>query len=124
MQTFKKDERLCSRKVISELFEKGNSFNVFPIKTIWLKTSFESPYPAKILIVVPKKNIKKAVDRNKIKRRIREIYRKNKESLYEYLKRTEKQYVFALIYLDKNIISFKELEEKIILTLQRLINKT
>ncbi|MDD5569562.1 MAG: ribonuclease P protein component [Bacteroidales bacterium] len=124
MQTFKKEERLCSRKVISELFEKGNSFTVHPLRTIWLKTIFESHFPAKILIVVPNKNIKKAVDRNKIKRRIKEVYRKHKELLYEHLKRTGQQYVFALIYLDKNIIPFKELEEKIILTLQRLINIT
>ena len=120
MQTFKKEERLCSKKLIDELFDKGKSFSINPIKIIWLKAELNSVFPAQVLIVVPKRNIKSAVDRNRIKRQIREAYRKNKDILYKSLLNAEKQCAFAIIYLEKNETKFKELEDKIILSIERL----
>lgn len=124
-QTFKKEERLCSKKIIKTLFESGSSLTVHPFRLVWLKTALKTKYPVQITISVPKKNIAKAVDRNKIKRQIRECYRKNKNILYEYLYNKDKQYAMALIYMAKDEVGSasggKEIETKIILTLQRFI---
>lgn len=123
MQTFKKEERLCSRTLIKELFDNGSSFTVYPFKAIWENTTFEEHYPVKVIISVSKRNFKRAVDRNRIKRLIREAYRKNKIILYEALKRHDKKCLLAIIYTAKHEMSYKEIELKIILTLQRLIKE-
>jgi len=120
LQTFKKEERLRDKKSIKELFEQGNGFYVAPFKVVWIKTIFESSFPAKILITVSHRNFKKAVDRNRIRRVTREAYRKNKSILYEKLNDSEKKIAFMLIYTGKIIIPYKEVEDKIILILQRL----
>jgi ribonuclease P protein component len=109
MQTFSKSERLCSKVLIDRLFEKGKSFNSFPFRITLLEIA-ESSAPIKIVISVPKRNFKKAVDRNKLKRQIREIYRKEKQKTYELL--GEKKIILMLIYTAKTKIEFKELEDK------------
>lgn len=121
-QSFKKEERLCSKVVIDQLFADGNSFVINPIRTIWIenKHKHEHQYPAQVLIVVPKKNIPSAVKRNKIKRHMRECYRKNKEILYEGLK-SNRTIALALIYTMNNQIIYQEMEKKIILSLRRLV---
>lgn len=81
---------------------------------------YEGRYPAKALISVPARNFKKATDRNYIKRMMREAYRKNKEVIYDILYNNSRKMVFMLHYSGKIIISFKEVESKIILILQRL----
>ena len=122
-QTFRKEERLCSEIIIKTLFEDGSSLAVHPIRLVWLKTVLKTEYPVQITISVSKKNIAKAVNRNKIKRQMRESYRKNKNILYKYLYNKDKQYAMALIYTAKDEIDFNEIETKIILTLQRFIEE-
>ena len=120
MPTFSKTERLCSQVLIERLFEKGKSFNNFPFRITWMEIA-ESTAPVKVVISVPKRSFKKAVDRNKIKRQIREVYRKEKQSVYDVL--GDKKILLMLIYTAKTKIEFKELEAKIIEGLVRL-NKT
>jgi ribonuclease P protein component len=120
MQTFKKEERLSKTKVINKLFSEGEKFTIDPFRIIWLDIQIESNYPAQVLITVSKKYFKKAVDRNLIKRRIREAYRKNKVDFYMSLNKNAKKCVFALLYNSDEIASYKHIEEKIILVLQRL----
>lgn len=120
MQTFSKTERLCSQVLIDRLVEKGKAFNSFPFRVSWLEIS-ESSSPVKVVISVPKRIYKKAVDRNKIKRQIREVYRKEKQKVYDTL--GDKKILLMLVYTAKTKIEFKELEVKIIETLERL-NKT
>ena len=86
-------------------------------------TDYEEKTPAKILISVPKRKFKHAVDRNKIKRQIREGYRKNKHILLDELTKHNKKIVFAVIYGKREIIETKEIEKIIILSLTRLINE-
>jgi ribonuclease P protein component len=117
MQTFSKSERLCSKVLIERLFEKGKSFNSFPFKVTWMEIA-ESTAPVKIVISVPKRIFKKAVDRNRLKRQIREVYRKEKQKTYEML--GEKKILLLIIYTAKTKLEFKELEMKIIETMQRL----
>ena len=120
MQTFKKEERLSKTKLIDQLFAEGEKFSIPPFRIIWLETDLTTKSPAQILISVPKKRFKSAVVRNKIKRRTREAYRKNKKSFYNFLNKTNKNCVFALVYNSGDIGSYKDIEEKIILILQRL----
>lgn len=119
MQTFTKSERLCSKVIIDDVFETGKTIVGSSFKLIWKKANRFNEEPVQILISVPKRNFKKAVDRNKIKRRVREIYRKNKIILSQAIK--AETYYIMLIYTGKNIIEYKEAEGKIIKLLERLI---
>jgi ribonuclease P protein component len=119
MQTFTKSERLCSKVIMDEMFEKGRIIVVPSFKLIWLKAEEGTGQPVQIVISVPKRNFKKAVDRNLLKRRIREAYRRNKDIIYSSI--SGQTFYLMLIYTGKEIIEYKEAEEKIIKLLQRLI---
>ncbi len=120
-QTFSKEERLSSKKKIDLLFADGKGFNLYPFRAIWIFSSNEHEnLPAQILISVSKKKIKKAVTRNLIKRRIREGYRKNKSEFYTFLTKNNINCTLALVYIASDIALYKEIEQKIILVLQRL----
>ncbi|MCW3071876.1 MAG: hypothetical protein JWO44_1766 [Bacteroidetes bacterium] len=118
MQTFTKSERLCSKVIIDKVFETGRIITGPSFKLIWLEAAEKEEQPAQVVITVPKRNFKKAVDRNLLKRRIREAYRKNKGSLYEKI--SPKSIYMVLLYTGRNIAEYKEVEEKIIKLLQRL----
>lgn len=119
MQTFNKSERLCSKVLIDKTITSGNNITNFPFKLFWMQIE-TSNSPTKIVISVPKRNFKKAVDRNKLKRQIREAYRKNKHLLYNQLK--EKKIVAMLVYNSKEKEPYKYIESKIIETLNKLIS--
>jgi ribonuclease P protein component len=123
LQTFKKEERLHEKKIIEQLFDKGLSFYLNPYKVIFDDAVFEGNYPAKVMITVSARNFKKAVDRNRIKRLIREAYRKNKQILYDALENHSKKMGVIIIYTGKVMISCSDVESKIILILQRLVKE-
>jgi ribonuclease P protein component len=121
--TFTREERLRSRKQIRALFEKGQSFYKYPFKVIFLNSTSVDESPVKLMVSVSRKNFKRAVDRNRIKRLIREGYRKNKSALYASRTGLDYQLHIALIYTGKTIMDYDEIERKIILILQRLIEQ-
>ncbi len=115
--TFKKSERLSRKKDIQELFQNGSSFFLFPFKILYI-TQLHADIPFHhILLRVPKKYHKKAVARNLIKRRLREAYRKNKHLLPSP---KEKKYFIAYIYVCNDVLTFKEIENKLKQVLLRL----
>ena len=84
--TFKRGERLKSRKVIEQLFKRGQSFAQYPLRIVWVDMEERrSEFPAQFALSVSKKKFKRAVDRNRIRRLVREAYRLNKHVLYEGL---------------------------------------
>ena len=122
-QTFTKDERLRSKILIKKLFEEGEKWNYFPFRIIVLKCPAPSKYPVQLLISVPRSLYRKAVDRNRIKRLIREAYRKSKYLLYESLEEDHIQMMVCIQYTAKEIPSFQMIQEKINVLLQRLKEK-
>ncbi len=121
MFTFQKEERLCRQKTIKLLFKhEVDKFFIYPFKVAFVMESIAAPFPAQVLIVVSKKYHPKAVKRNYIKRMIREAYRKNKSILYDVLKKESLQMALMINYTEQEILPYKKIEGKIILTLQRL----
>jgi ribonuclease P protein component len=114
---FRKEERLSRKKIIEELFKKGSSHLFFPLKVIFLPhPDSVLPYH-QVLISAPTKNFKNAVDRNSIKRRIREGYR-----LHKTLLRTSPTLCLAYIYIGKEILPSAIIHKSIRLSLERLNN--
>lgn len=113
--TFKREERLSKEKVIQELFDKGSSFYLYPFKVYFMQNP-DPGFPVhQVLISVSKKNFKRAVDRNLIKRRIRESYRLNKKLLAN-----RNKLLIAYIYSIKEILSSSQIEERLVRTFKRL----
>ncbi len=117
--TFKKEERLCSKKVIDKLFSEGKAFLSFPLKIIYLDTKLPVDNNIQIGFTVSKKNFKKAVHRNLLKRRMREAYRLNKHLLTE--KVTENQMAIFVIFIGKEITDFKTIEQALKKALVRCV---
>src|SRR5476651_807855 len=104
MYTFKKEERLCNKKLIDELFHNGSSFLCYPFKASWLLIEQPLHFPVQVLFSVSKKRFKRAIDRNLIKRHMREAYRLHKQQhLYDTLNTAGKKIVFSLGYIGKEI---------------------
>ena len=99
--TFSKKERIVSTRLIEMLFGKGDSqsLSAYPLRAVFLQTArHEDSAPVQILISVPKKRFKHAVDRNRVKRQIREAYRQHKQILDGTIAE-EKQLLIAFIWL-------------------------
>jgi ribonuclease P protein component len=118
-----KEERLNSKKVIENLFGNGKSLFLYPYKVFYVYEDKPSEYPVQVLISVSKRNFKKAIDRNRIKRLVREAYRMNKNSLLDSLGPHNKSMILGLIYVGETILSYQEIERKLILILHRLIEQ-
>ncbi len=122
--TFKKTERLNSKLLIEMLFADGKSFFIYPFRVKYIICKKDDGLPVQILISVPKKIHKSAVDRNRIKRLTREAYRKNKYILYDnYKVKDNEQLLLSIIYSGKTIASYSDIERKLILILHSLIKK-
>lgn len=119
-QTFSKSERLSSKKLIALLFGSKQFFFQFPLKVLFHEIEVEHRFPVQVLFSVSKRNFKKAVDRNRIKRLMREAYRLNKDLLYQNRTNEARLLLLGLIFTGKTIPDYKEIEQKIILILQRL----
>lgn len=120
MFTFSKSERLSSKKDIALLYTTGQSKSFYPLKIFWREHVLESEYPVRIIITVPKRSFKKAVDRNLLKRRIREAYRLNKTPLYESLSQVEKKLDLLIMFVGKEKVLFPEIEKALKKTFEML----
>ena len=119
--SYNKKEKLKSKKQLDELFQKGKSFTVFPVK-IFYAFADEQDNVIKTGVGVSSRHFKKAVHRNRIKRLLREAYRTEKQPLHAYLNNNEKQLVLFLLFIDKELPPYGLLKEKMRLSIQRLIH--
>lgn len=116
--SLKKEERLRSQKLIEKLFAEGASFLVYPYKVVYYEVDVHGDYPALPAFAVSKKNFRKAVHRNRIKRLMRESYRINKHMLFSEGGPSKKAIMF--IYVGKEILTFKVMEKAMIRALNQL----
>ena len=113
MNSFKKEERLCNIKLIEKLYHNGSSFLVYPFRIIWISYDADLEIPVQVLISVPKKRFKRAVDRNLLKRRIREIYRLHKsEDLFPFLNERSEKIALGINYIGNEIAEYTSMEKK------------
>ena len=113
MYSFSKEERLCSIKLIDKLFHNGSSFLVYPYRITWLSEKLDTGYPVQVMINAPKKKFKRAVDRNLLKRRIREIYRLQKSAhLYAFLNQHSATILLGINYIGNEIGDYTFMEKK------------
>jgi ribonuclease P protein component len=122
-ETFNKSERLCSKKIITSLFDGGNIFYSTLFKVVWLKTELKTAEPSQVAFSVSKKGFRYAVTRNLLKRRMREAYRKNKEILYKLLIRENIQIAFIIIFRVNSVPDYKTIENSMIEMLENLASR-
>ena len=122
LNTLHKSERLDKKKVIDKMFSGGaRSFSVFPLRVVYLPVE-ELEAPVSILVSVSKR-FKRAVKRNRVKRQIREAYRKNKHGLLQALQDEGRQLAVAFIYLSDRLVDSVEIEERMKIALARITEK-
>jgi len=107
--TYHKHEKLKSKKLIKQLFEEGEAISVFPLRLLYFKVNHHSNYLIQAGVTVSKRNFNKAINRNRIKRLMREAYRLNKPFLYENI---QEKYIFMFVYLDKKEGKYIKIEQK------------
>ena len=115
--TFSKEERLCSRQLIDQLYTEGHRLMAFPYSVQWLIVPDLSPFtshllPCQVMIVAPKRKFHHAVDRNRVRRLTRECYRLRKHTLYQFLEEQGISIVFSMVYIHNEIMPYEQLGHK------------
>ena len=118
--TYSKKEKLKSKKLIDQLFAEGQSVSAFPLRMVYLPTTFEDAISAKASVSVSKRNFKTAVDRNHIKRLLRESYRLNKASYFNNL---TTQYALMILYIGKEKPTYTQVQSKMNILFEKFSNK-
>ncbi|MBO9199991.1 MULTISPECIES: ribonuclease P protein component [Niastella] len=118
--TLKKDERLKRRKIIEQLFSEGRAVTAFPIR-VQYKTVDQLVVPLQAGFSVSSRNFKRAVDRNRIKRLMREAYRLQKGPLEQALQTKDRKLALFLIYTGKELPAYALIKEKVEVVLKKLL---
>lgn len=116
---FGRKEKLKSRKQIDELFLRGKSFSVYPLRVTYRFTSSDTP-GVQVGVTAGKKYFKRAVDRNRMKRLMREAYRLQKANLVELLTHKQQSAALFFMYTGKTVCNFPVIKETMSKCLERL----
>ncbi len=121
--TLSKEERICSRTLIESLFNGGGSYalSAYPLRVVYKLEEQHAEQRAKvqIMVSVSKKHFKHAVKRNRVKRQVREAYRKNKSIIVEKVP-SGSLLLMAFIWLADNLYDTQEVEQRISALLMRI----
>lgn len=120
--TLSKQERLSSLKEIERLFAEGKSLTKYPFRLVWSESLSESGFPVQVMFSVSKKKFSSAVDRNRIKRLMREAYRLWKPDFYQALP-DGKTFNLGLIYTGNEILEFQTIQKSLTQALERMITQ-
>ena len=119
--TFKKSERLCSRILMDRLFQGDNrSVSAYPIRAVFLPVEPTAQQGVSVLISVPKKRFHDAVDRNRVKRQLREAYRKHKHALTSLMAERGEGLLIAFVYVSPQIESTEHIEKRMVRLLDKI----
>ncbi|MBR1547675.1 MAG: ribonuclease P protein component [Prevotella sp.] len=120
---FPKRERITSRKLIDSLFAGSSSMAAYPLRAVYSRQARPAGgAPVQILVSVPKKHFHHAVDRNRVKRQIREAFRQNKQLLCGALPDTE-QLLLAFVWLSDRHSTTEQVERRVANLMQRIAEK-
>lgn len=122
--TFSKKEHLCGEIRIGKLFTGGSAFIVYPIRVVYSVVDEKCDANVRVLVNVPKRRFKHAVDRNRIKRLLREAYRLNKQDFVQAAQEKELYLQVAFNYVADTEIDFATISEKIKLGLHKIRTKS
>lgn len=121
---YHKNEKLKSRTELKAVFATGKSFSVFPIKVFFIeKETIDTSFPVSASVGVSSRHFKKAVDRNRIKRLLREAYRLEKQPLLQVAATQSKSFAVFFLYLDKELPDQALIREKLKEGIEKLIKK-
>lgn len=120
--TLSKEERICSKKLINELFTgNGRSMTAFPLRVVFMKRAIIDDQPrAAMLVSVPKRYFKHAVDRNRVKRQVREAFRRNKSIITQNLTDDHEAVAMAFVWLTDEKFPSSEVENRMVRLLTRI----
>lgn len=120
--TLSKEERICSKKLINELFTgNGRSMTAFPLRVVFMKRTIVDDQPrAAMLVSVPKRYFKHAVDRNRVKRQVREAFRRNKSIITQNLTDDHEAVAMAFVWLTDEKFPSSEIENRMVRLLTRI----
>lgn len=120
--TLSKEERICSKKLINELFTgNGRSMTAFPLRVVFMKRTIIDDQPrAAMLVSVPKRYFKHAVDRNRVKRQVREAFRRNKSIIIQNLTDDHEAVAMAFVWLTDEKFPSSEVENRMVRLLTRI----
>lgn len=119
--TFKKSERLCSRILMDRLFQGDNrSVSAYPIRAVFLPVDPTAQQGVSVLISVPKKRFHDAVDRNRVKRQLREAYRKHKHALISRMSERGEGLLIAFVYVSPQIEPTEHIEKRMVRLLDKI----
>lgn len=118
--SYPKKEKLKSKKLIDQLFTEGKSVSAFPLRLVYLGTTFDDAVMAKTGVSVSKRNFKTAVARNHIKRLLREAYRLNKA---QYFNNLTTPHAFMILYIGKEKPTFAQIENRMNQLFAKFSNK-
>ena len=121
--TLPAEERIKSRKLFDQLFESGKSIRLGAFRLLWVEIPFDEKNPVELGVTAPKRKMRKANHRNRMKRLMRESYRINKHAIVELCKNQKKGLAILLISQSNIPIPFAQTQDKIISLLQRLIRQ-
>ncbi len=117
--TFPKQERLRNRPSLQRLVDEGRSVHEPPFRLTGLHMALDAPVPVQVAFAVPKRNVPRAVDRNRIRRRMREAYRRNKHVYHARLVQGGRQCALLFVLQGRSLPGYKDVERKMIRALDR-----